>query len=543
MSEKKQVIFISDQFGYRCGGSNTFNIELCFALRQIAAEDVDLFSLVINCQENDRIARLEHKAEELSIKIVHQSILDREKGVSDNECQEIAMRLFGTASYKGDLIWIGHDIFTGQHAIRLAEFIGGESIVCIHTDYDTIEGLKGINNMGLIKERNQRDIIRGADRIFAIGPRLLERVREIRKTEIYELIPGMPSFDEGDIYNSRGIITYGRFEGNVAPIKQVQLAMAAFGRAVAFMNNNKDYVLHIIGTTTKEDEARLRGIAERYAGRKLSINFLKYTQEREQLYRYLKNNCAGLMLSLSEGFGMTGWEMISAGIPLILTKKSGLYDYLEERFGYTVNGMCIPVDLKGSSDERLCEMDVEAVAEKIVTVFSNSKKLKEAARRLRIELQDETWHKTAESLAEVIHIPTMDFRVAQIYSETYKTRQACIEELLNTLEIGEIDRRYLVFFGGISSNLCEERVRDQVILVRIKNEVQTYIIIADEDIYCTLLLETRSSEAMTMKINNKQMEEKRKLIENMEHIIKKQELGKDEKSLIEILELLKKSGA
>ena len=59
MSEKKQVIFISDQFGYRCGGSNTFNIELCFALRQIAAEDVDLFSLVINCQENDRIARLE----------------------------------------------------------------------------------------------------------------------------------------------------------------------------------------------------------------------------------------------------------------------------------------------------------------------------------------------------------------------------------------------------------------------------------------------------------------------------------------------------
>lgn len=94
-----------------------------------------------------------------------------------------------------------------------------------------------------------------------------------------------------------------------------------------------------------------------------------------------------------------------------------------------------------------------------------------------------------------------------------------------------------------SYGLYSERVRDQVILVRIKNEVQTYIIIADEDIYCTLLLETRSSEAMTMKINNKQMEEKRKLIENMEHIIKKQELGKDEKSLIEILELLKKSGA
>ena len=51
--------------------------------------------------------------------------------------------------------------------------------------------------------------------------------------------------------------------------------------------------------------------------------------------------------------------MISAGIPLILTRKSGLYDHLEARLGYTVNGMCLPVDLKGSSEEQLCKEDVE----------------------------------------------------------------------------------------------------------------------------------------------------------------------------------------
>jgi len=365
MSRKKHVVFISDQFGYRCGGSNTVNIELCFALRQIATGEVEVFSLVVNCQDSCRVAGLERKAAELGIKIVHQNILDEAEGISDKECQEIDLRLFGTCRDKGDIIWIGHDIFTGQHAICLAESIGGESVVCIHTDYDTIEGLKGINNMGLVKEKSQRDIIRNADVVFAIGPRLLERVREIRKTNIYELVPGMPSFDEGDMDNSRAVITYGRFEGHVAPIKQIQLAMAAFGRAVALMDNNKDYVLHIIGTATKEEEVRLRKIAEEHAGRKLSINFLKYTQDREQLYRYLKNNCAGLMVSLSEGFGMTGWEMISAGIPLILTRKSGLYDYLERRFGYTVNGMCLPVDLKGSYAERLCEEDVQTVAEKI----------------------------------------------------------------------------------------------------------------------------------------------------------------------------------
>lgn len=319
---KRYIIFVSDQFGYRCGGSNTVNIELCIALRQIIKTKDEIISLVLNCNENHRVAELERKAKGLCIKIVHFNLLDKDKKMEKIDCEEICRRIFIEKSEKKNSVWIGHDIFTGNYAIQLSNYSGGMSVACIHTDYDTIEGLKGSEGKGIEKESKQRDIILNADKVFAVGPRLMERVQEVGKTEVCELIPGISVFPEEDLQNKRAIITYGRFDGNVALIKQVQLVLASFGRAVAIMNNNRDYVLHIIGTPGPGEEKRLREIAEEYAsGRKLSINFLNYTQDRRKLFSCLKNNCAGLMVSISEGFGLTGWEMISAGIPLILTKK------------------------------------------------------------------------------------------------------------------------------------------------------------------------------------------------------------------------------
>lgn len=450
-----KVVFISDQLGYRCGGSNTVNYELCLALQQIVEDGVKIYALVIRCGQEQRIKKLEERAEHLGIKIIYQNLLDEEK-LSENECKEICNHVSEATGDSKDIIWIGHDIFTGFHAIQLAKRTGGKSAICIHTDYDTIEGLKGINRQGIIKENKQRKIIQRADIVFAIGPRLLERVQEVRKTDTYELIPGLSFTRENDIFNKRAIVTFGRFEGNVAKVKQVHLVLAAFGRAVAIMDNWRDYVLHVIGTPG-DKEADLRAIAEKYAGRRLSINFLEYTQDREQLFDILKNNCAGLLVSISEGFGLAGWEMISVGVPLILTKKSGLYDYLVDQFGYLVNGMCLPVDLKGGTKEQLCEDDIELVAEKIVTVFKNTKQLRVAARELRTELSTHTWYKMAQTFAEKLGIRTNNLGKEEIYSDTYKTRKDCIEEILNRLEREEMGNHYVIFFGGISQNLCKER--------------------------------------------------------------------------------------
>lgn len=609
--EKRVIVFIDNMFGYQNGGCSTINYELCIALRQITTECNDIISLVINCNKEDRIGELEKTASDLGIYIVHKNILNDVEQLSDEECKDVLSTVYEKAKIKNDehvaTIWIGHDIFTGKYAIRLAEYSLGMSVVCIHTDYDTIEGLKESNKKGITKENDQRRIIQNADVVFAIGPRLLERVKEVRPDGVYELIPGILALGKNNIFNERAVITYGRFEGNVAQVKQAYLALAAFGRAVAMMNNNKDYVLHIIGTPQDDkEEKKLREIAERYAeGRKLSINFLEYTQDRNQLFACLENNCAGLMVSISEGFGLTGWEMISVGIPLILTKKSGLYDYLDKKYGYILNGMCIPVDLKGSSIENLREEDVQIVAEKITLVFKEPRKLRNSAEKLKANLRGETWYKAAGRLARIIGISPKEYSIAEIYSDTYKARKDCIEEILNALEINKIGKNYLIFFGGISKALCEKRaiakitrwldgdsnrrlflcyesgvaaaqraqeidkntlpaddklsknpkqrmkekeelveksyymypeaIRPQITFVKLENSPMTYTIIVDQYIYFTVLLQTRSSESMTMKIDESSVYERRIIIESLEFVIDKQNVGESEKRLLEIL--------
>lgn len=312
------------------------------------------------------------------------------------------------------------------------------------------------------------------------------------------------------------------------------------------------------------------------------------------------------MVSISEGFGMVGWEMIAAGIPLIFTKKSGLYDYLDGRFGYMLNGMCLPVDLKGSSIENLSDEDVHTVAERIATVFREPKKLRTAAGKLRRELRGATWHNTAGEFSRRIGIESIKYSTAEIYSDTYRARKDCIEEILNALEAGKIGEEYLIFFGGISKKLCEERaiskitrwleednkrqlflcyesglaasrradeldkdtlqnndglstnpiermeqkeklveesynkypdnIRNQIIYVRLENSPLTYTVIVDQYIYFTVLLQTRSSESMTMKIGEQYIDERRTLIESMEFILHKQNNGQGTNTLLVRLE-------
>lgn len=463
MSDKRRcVVFIIDKLGYHCGGCTTFNYELITAFRQIVDESTTVIALVINCSAFDRVEVLEKRLLDIGIKIIHQNVLLGKNQLSDQECGEICNYIKNEVNEKTEIIWVGHDIFTGDYAIRLAKYDKDLSVICIHTDYDTVEGLKGENRQGILKENRQRKIIQQGDIIFAVGPRLMERVKEVRNENIFELIPGLFYTENTDVYNERAVISYGRFEGNVARVKQTQLVFAAFGRAVKILNNNKDYVLHIIGCPNSEENERLRDLAEKYAGRKLSINFLDYTQDRQLLFETIKNNCVGLMTSISEGFGLTGWEMISAGLPLIFTKKSGLYDYLDGQFGYLLNGMSMPVDLMGSSLNCICEEDVQIVADKIVVALSQPQKMRKAAKELRDRVKNNTWLSTACNMAKGIGYKPHEYKMVDIYSETYKTRRDSIEVILNRMELNEITGKQVIFFGGVSSSLCSQRAIDKM---------------------------------------------------------------------------------
>lgn len=56
-----------------------------------------------------------------------------------------------------------------------------------------------------------------------------------------------------------------------------------------------------------------------------------YEKNREILLDDLAEFSVCLVLSLREGFGMTALEAVSAGVPLVVSKKSGFYAMLCEK--------------------------------------------------------------------------------------------------------------------------------------------------------------------------------------------------------------------
>ncbi len=537
----------------------------------------------------------------------------------ENDYKKISERLKEEIKDCNISICIGHDIFTGENAHILSKYIGCKNAIIVHTDYIVIEGLKEKSENGVRKELLQRKLIEESDYVFAVGPRLLERVREIKERATFEIIPGLAEMPPNTTNNHRTIMIYGRFDGSIAPVKQSHLACASFGRAVSMVESRKDYVLQIFGIDQKSNDAF--NIASKFAGKRVSVNINPYTEDRYELFKALQNNCAFMMLSISEGFGLSAWEAISAEVPLVLTKNSGLYDFLYRELGYLVNGLCLPVNVTGVFDinepeeSRKNNDDIQNVAKKLKEVLLEPEKLKMSAKLLKERLKKYTWERTAITIANAcgltdIALDSLSYS-EDFYDIIYRNRKICLDNILQKVKDRQV-KKHIIFFGGISNRLCkeeainefskllekvtnielyfcyekgevalrraaelnpkvlpkddlsqdpmirmnkkaknieesyylyEENLRERVHYIPLSKAPNTYFIILDEDIYFSLLLETRSTNSTTIKIKNSDeaKDEREKMLNHMTFILNETAEDKNVIKLLEIIGNMKKN--
>ena len=95
------------------------------------------------------------------------------------------------------------------------------------------------------------------------------------------------------------------------------------------------------------EEQALKGLMRKETGRQIPVNATVYTDDRQKLYVALADNEVALMLAWHEGFGLVGWEAIAAGVPLVLSKRTGLYKLLSS-LDDPVGAACVSVvDVEG----------------------------------------------------------------------------------------------------------------------------------------------------------------------------------------------------
>ncbi|MBD1831377.1 glycosyltransferase family 4 protein [Cyanobacteria bacterium FACHB-472] len=436
------LVFFATAWGTRHGGINSFNYDLCKALAKLLAEPGHPNLKVVCIVNEGKCTELE-EAKSLGIELI--IIPHQDEPALD--VKNVSSQLKGYAIKP--VYVLGHDVHTGSRAIAVSKHLSVPVAVFHHMDYRAYKPFQGNNDKNPIWR--QENILKEADTVFAIGPKLKESaIDKIRGGEkevrVIKVQPGLAEIKLVEMPSRFSTITFGRLDQENGLLKQTDLAVASFGEAV---NNSADPLgqdpgLVVIGLSNEEiDEGNqsLKSLGESYAKRAVSIHGWTYNENREELFHELRGKTVCMMLSLHEGFGLVGLEAISAEVPLIISKNTGLYNAIDQTLEGEGIGCLYPVNILGSfGDKPFQDTDIQEVVRCLYKIAGDKEKAKRNAKKLKEKLSKLwTWENAARQVLTGVEdilksVPSND--IAPILEMDKKT---ILENLQSSKEGGNLD--------------------------------------------------------------------------------------------------------
>jgi ribosomal protein L39E len=178
------------------------------------------------------------------------------------------------------------------------------------------------------KSDRQSVLFQKADLVAAVGPKLYRTVRDLApNTRKIQLVPGCEAFDAARTPERFGLMISGRLSEKTDPVKQHRAAVLAFADCVKERALGVDPVLTIVGADTQSFEIMVQMASERAQGSCNLVNAGKVASE-VRYAELLGRQSTVVVPSIYEGFSLVGWEALSAGVPIILSKNTGLAEFV-----------------------------------------------------------------------------------------------------------------------------------------------------------------------------------------------------------------------
>lgn len=412
------LITFATQWGSKHGGINSFNTDFLKAFGIAFHQNVQVICIVESATDEDV-----DDARNAFVTLVRLPYLPQEKSFSATHVPSAIEQLkqSNITFEPANTVWLGHDRITGEIAIVAANKAGGRSALIHHMSYDAYESFAEDSQTASSKNQEQIKLFEQADLVLAIGPLLRDAAQDMigQAQAVYMLIPGLAEeIEMRAMPKTFAAFLSGRLSSDAARIKQGHLGVAAFAHAHKLACNEKmpeglykqpkltlrgvDFEAEVKANPNADPEKELKAFAEKYAERAINLHALPYTHNREELYDNISRSSVVLMPSWHEGFGLTAWEAIAAGVPLIVSEQSGVYRLLDEGFSGTGTGCVYPIDIHGSIDEPYFQDDdLRNVADALKQVANQPDKARQKAVNLRSLLIDRyTWSACAEEAAK-----------------------------------------------------------------------------------------------------------------------------------------------
>lgn len=327
----------------------------------------------------------------------------------------------GLQPYTSETVWLGHDRITGEIALASAKKFGGRSALIHHMSYRHYEAFAESGAHAVSKKSSQKKIFEKADVLLAIGPLLKDALSDMLDDKsVHMLVPGLPVIAHKTVPRNFNAFLSGRLDDSARKIKQAYLGVAAFGDAIyqctvdtrlpsAFHRDNEPWLMlrgidfeKSDGAIDSQAEADLNKFAEEYAKGVLTLHALPFTKNREELFNDLRAASVAMMPSWHEGFGLVAWEAIAAGVPLIVSKKSGAYRLLEEFQNGIYTSLVCGISIAGSNTHPYFQPnDLKCLSDALIEIAKDPTKFRRKAAELhRGLLTHFNWSNCAKQLTE-----------------------------------------------------------------------------------------------------------------------------------------------
>lgn len=411
------LIAFATRWGSKFGGINSFNADLLLAFGVAHRESAKTVCVVLDASHAET-------QDALSADVLLVSLNDPSRKAFSAELEPLvnsALNDNGVGPWLGErVVWLGHDRITGEIALTSARKRGGRAALIHHMSYQHYEAVAESASIAEDKVLHQRALFSQASVVLSVGPLLRDALMDmLDREDIHMLIPGQPEIEAVNVRKSFSGFLSGRLGDDAAKIKQAHLGVAAFASAIRECTDNKglpdslradkEPALKLRGVDMEATEAanttnaelELKRFAAQHADRTINLHALPFTTDRNRLFDELRRASVAMMPSWHEGFGLVAWEAIAAGVPLIVSNKSGVHRLLQEWEDGLYQQLVQTIDVRGSVDQPYYHAkDLEALTAAIIQVAKDPQDAQKKAARLRETLASTfTWHRCALDLA------------------------------------------------------------------------------------------------------------------------------------------------
>ena len=326
-SEKLKIIAVATEWRSGHGGISTLNRELCIAMAELGHF---VWCVALNVSEEDRL-----EARTLGVSLVK---CPASVGIDDRA----RFLLVRASMFDGVTphVVIGHDHITGPYGLQISKELGGLYAHFLHTVPEEFEGNKsrlqafsGPQTLrGDQKRTAQLMLSRQAQLVTSIGPKIhgygLQRLLD--GPPLHEMMPGLNSALLKHRPNLSRLprihcLLAGRMED--ADLKGAHLGCAAIRKVGGDQSWGAGprpwLVIRGFNPVTADDEFAKIGL---YKDFRDCVQPREYTDDVDEIHNDIRTSSLVIMPSRTEGFGLSAFEAIAAGVPIIVSLESGLAD-------------------------------------------------------------------------------------------------------------------------------------------------------------------------------------------------------------------------